>query len=69
MHKKGGKWSVKQTCKSHANAVRALGLLEGLEEGTITPAQVKARRVAKQNAKKQKVGMSKFVKKTLKLHG
>jgi len=35
LHKKGGKWSVKQTCKSHENAVRALGLLQGLESGTI----------------------------------
>jgi hypothetical protein len=47
MHKKGGRWSVKQTCKSHANAIKALGLLEGLEKGTITPAQVKARRMRK----------------------
>ena len=28
MHKKGGKWSVKQNCSSHANAVKALGLLK-----------------------------------------
>ena len=34
-HKKGGKWKVKQTCKSHANAVKALRLLQGLEHGTI----------------------------------
>ena len=27
MHKKGGKWSVKQTCKSAANAKAAIRLL------------------------------------------
>jgi hypothetical protein len=27
MHQVGGKWSVKQTCSSHANAVKAVGLL------------------------------------------
>ena len=26
-HKKGGKWSVKQQCSSHKNAVKAVGLL------------------------------------------
>ncbi|MDD5065236.1 MAG: hypothetical protein PHQ35_10830 [Phycisphaerae bacterium] len=35
MHKIDGKWSVKQTCSSHENAVKALGLLEGLESGSI----------------------------------
>jgi hypothetical protein len=40
LHKKGGKWSVKQTCKSHKNAIKALGLLEGLESGSIKPSQV-----------------------------
>jgi len=39
-HLKGGKWSVKQTCSSHANAVKALGLLQGLESGSIKPSQV-----------------------------
>jgi len=29
MHKKGGKWSVKQTCSSHKNAVKAVALLHG----------------------------------------
>jgi len=33
MHKKGGKWTVKQTCKSHANAVKAVRLLQGIEHG------------------------------------
>jgi len=33
MHKKGGKWSVKQHCKSHAAAVRAMNLLRGVEHG------------------------------------
>lgn len=27
MHKKGGKWSVKQVCTSHENAVKAVKLL------------------------------------------
>jgi len=39
-HKKGNKWSVKQTCSSHENAVKALGLLQGLEHGTIKHSQV-----------------------------
>ena len=26
-HKKGGKWSIKQVCSSHENAVKAVGLL------------------------------------------
>ncbi len=32
MHKKGGKWSVKQKATSHANAVKAMGLLYALEK-------------------------------------
>jgi hypothetical protein len=27
MHYKNGKWSIKQRCSSHANAVKAVGLL------------------------------------------
>lgn len=33
LHQKGGKWSVKQTCKSHNNAVAALKLLNMKEAG------------------------------------
>lgn len=33
LHQKGGKWSVKQHCKSPAAAKRARSLLEGLEHG------------------------------------
>lgn len=44
MHKKGDKWSVKQTCSSHENAVEALGLLQGLEHGTIKPSEVGKKR-------------------------
>jgi hypothetical protein len=33
MHKKGDKWTVKQTCKSHENAVKAVRLLQGVEHG------------------------------------
>lgn len=32
-HKKGGTWSVKQTAKSHANALAAMHLLQGVEHG------------------------------------
>ncbi len=31
MHKKNGEWSVKQTCTSHANCLKAAGLLYALE--------------------------------------
>lgn len=34
-HKKGGKWSVKQICKSPAAAKKAMSLLYGLESGSI----------------------------------
>ncbi len=33
MHQKGGHWSTKQTCKTHANAVKAVRLLQGVEHG------------------------------------
>ena len=32
-HKKGGKWRIKQRCKSVANAKRALRLLRGVAHG------------------------------------
>jgi hypothetical protein len=35
MHQKDGKWSTKQTCQSHANAVKAVRLLRGVEHGMI----------------------------------
>jgi len=34
-HFKNGTWSVKQHCSSHANAVGAMRLLQGIEHGTI----------------------------------
>ncbi len=37
MHKKGEKWTTKQVCSSHANAVKALRLLQGIEHGNIKP--------------------------------
>ena len=40
MHYKNGKWSVKQHCTSHANAVKAMRLLQGLEHGTIKKSEV-----------------------------
>jgi len=33
MHKKGGKWKTKQTCKSVAAAKKAINLLRGVEHG------------------------------------
>jgi len=43
-HKKGGKWSVKQTCSSATAAKSALGLLYGLESGSIKREDVGKRR-------------------------
>ena len=40
MHKKGGKWSVKQHTKSHENCIKAMQLLQGLEHGTIKKGEV-----------------------------
>lgn len=31
LHKKNGKWSVKQHCTSHANAIKAMHLLQAKE--------------------------------------
>lgn len=59
-HKKGGKWSKKQTCKNHKNAVKALGLLEGLEKGTIKPKQVGKGKWAKPKTKKRQRGRKQF---------
>ncbi len=36
MHLKGGKWSVKQHCSSHENAIKAMDLLQMKEHG-VTP--------------------------------
>lgn len=33
MHKKEGKWSVKQTATSRENAVKTVNLLRGIEHG------------------------------------
>ncbi len=44
MTKSSGRWKRKQVCKSVASAKRALKLLNGLENGTITPAQLKKRK-------------------------
>lgn len=35
LHRVDGKWSVKQHCDNHENAVKAMQLLQGLEHGTI----------------------------------
>jgi len=39
-HKKGGKWSVKQHTSSSENCQKAMGLLHGLESGSIKKSQV-----------------------------
>ena len=41
MHLKDGKWKVKQRCSSPKNAHDAIKLLEGIESGSITPADQK----------------------------
>lgn len=33
LHKKNGKWSVKQTCKDPEAAEKAVNLLQGVEHG------------------------------------
>ena len=40
LHQKSGKWKVKQTATSVASAKKALGLLRGLEKGSIKPVEV-----------------------------
>lgn len=35
MHKKDGKWSIKQKCSSRENAIKALRLLYAIENETI----------------------------------
>ena len=53
LHFKGGKWSVKQNYSSHANAVKAMGLLQGLEHGTIKPSEVGKKRKIRIRRKKK----------------
>lgn len=38
--KASGKWKLKQTCTSIKNAIKALGLLQGLEHGSIKKSEV-----------------------------
>jgi len=33
LHEKDGKWTIKQKCKSHSAALRAMALLRGIEHG------------------------------------
>jgi len=35
MHKKGGKWTVKQHCESHLSALSAMRLMQGIEHGMV----------------------------------
>lgn len=63
MHQKDGKWSIKQTCSSPANAKKAMALLEGLETGSIKKSEVGKGKFKKEVKKEIK----KKVKKTLKL--
>jgi len=44
-HKKGGRWRVKQVCRTVENAKAALRLLQALEHGW-TPERQQARRAA-----------------------
>lgn len=43
LHKKSGKWSVKQTATSHAKALATVRLLQGVEHGW-KPGKKKAKR-------------------------
>jgi hypothetical protein len=52
MHFKNGKWSVKQTCSSPANAKKAMSLLEGIEHGNLKPTGKKAKKKVKKAKKK-----------------
>lgn len=36
-HKKGGKWELKQSCKSAKNAKKAMKLLHGIHSGNWKP--------------------------------
>ena len=51
MHFKNGKWSVKQTCSSPANAKKAVNFLRGLEHGMVP--KKKAKKKAKKKVKKK----------------
>jgi len=33
LHKKGGKWKIKQHCSSHENEKKAVRFLQGIEHG------------------------------------
>ena len=50
LHYKGGKWKVKQVCKSSANARAAMNLLQGVEHGW-KPTGKKARKARKSSRK------------------
>jgi len=54
LHKKGGKWKVKQTCKSPAAAKRAINLLRGVEHGNWKPTGKPARDVRKRRSAKRR---------------
>jgi len=59
LHKKGGKWKVKQTCKSPAAAQKAINLLRGVEHGwkpTGKPARKKssAKRRSKRGGRRKR---------------
>ena len=65
-HKKGGKWKVKQTATSVANAEKTLKLLRGLESGSIKPSEVgKGKFAKKKKAKKKSSSMKKMIRKNL----
>jgi len=53
-HKKNGRWKVKQTCKSAANAKKAVNLLRGIEHGDWKPTGKPARKSRKTRKKKNR---------------
>ena len=50
-HKKGGKWKLKQTCKSVAAAKRAMRLLKGVSHGW-RPTGRKAKKVRRRRRRR-----------------
>jgi hypothetical protein len=55
MHQKNGKWSIKQHCSSEENCKKAMGLLEGLESGSIKKSEVGKKKETAQIKKLRKV--------------
>ena len=54
MHYKNGEWSLKQHCSSQENCKKAMGLLYGLESGSIKKSEVGNPREAYKKSLKNK---------------